>query len=133
MTQKPEPHTPIEESEGEFSQFDDLHKRILEKHRAEIVELRSTAYINAGELEIDENRRRAVFEFQEDNIVKGEIKGMPSWFLKSLNRCGDAECWQCAVMACPGGHLLHLHHDGCPFCSGMDTKIETGDDYDADA
>lgn len=129
---KPAPHTPIEESENEFLQFDDLHKGILEKHRAEIIELRNTAYINAGELEIDEERRAAVFEAQQDNKETNEIKGMPSRFLKSLSRCGDAECWQCAVMACPGGHPLHLHHDGCPFCHGLDTKL-TGDDNDSDA
>ena len=34
-------------------------------------------------------------------------------------RCADAECELCGVLACPSREPLHFHHDGCPACNAL--------------
>lgn len=37
---------------------------------------------------------------------------------EALSKCGDPECYTCSMIACPYGHFMHYHHDGCPACAG---------------
>jgi len=34
----------------------------------------------------------------------------------TIEPCADAECMDCAQVACPHADRLHFHHDGCPSC-----------------
>lgn len=46
-----------------------------------------------------------------------EEKGLGPEADAALALCPDAECEQCAFLACPHGDFMHFHHDGCPSCA----------------
>lgn len=65
-------------------------------------------------------------------FVKGEEDDKKMFdrfiFHPSADKCQEDECWICAVRDCPYGEPLHYHHDGCPACYGVESKIRNAVD-----